>query len=136
MIYNSQARYYEALQQSHNVGVDCRPFIDFMLDIIETAISRYVASATGTSNDALAINEPVKSENEPVNDPVNSVNEPVNSFDVLGFIKANPSINYDNLVEQTGRSRATIKRMVKRLKEEGYISRIGSDKSGYWKINQ
>jgi len=25
--------------------------------------------------------------------------------------------------------------MIKRLKQEGFISRIGSDKTGYWKIN-
>jgi ATP-dependent DNA helicase RecG len=51
------------------------------------------------------------------------------------LIKVNPHISYDKLVEKTGRSRATIKRMIKRLKQEGYIVRIGSDKTGYWKIN-
>lgn len=59
----------------------------------------------------------------------------VNSFDVLELIKAAPNISYDKLVEKTGRSRATIKRMIKRLKQEGYISRVVSDKTGYWKVN-
>ncbi|MDR2814052.1 MAG: MarR family transcriptional regulator [Prevotellaceae bacterium] len=44
------------------------------------------------------------------------------------------STTYDKLVEKTGRSRATIKRMVKRLKQEGFIARVGSDKTGYWRI--
>ncbi|MDR2628027.1 MAG: Fic family protein [Dysgonamonadaceae bacterium] len=127
MIYRNQAKYYEALQQSHHKGdeVDCRPFIDFMLDVIENAMYRYVDIATATNGN----------ENDPVNLNFDPVNDPVNSFDVLELIKATPHISYDQLVEKTGRSRATIKRMIKRLKQEGYISRVGSDKTGYWKVN-
>jgi Fic family protein len=127
MIYHSQAKYYEALQQSHNKdgGVDCRPFIDFMLDAIENAMYKYVDIATETDS---IKNDPVNPNHDPVNDPVNS-------FDVLELIKATPDISYDELVKKTGRSRATIKRMIKRLKQEGYISRVGSDKTGYWKVN-
>ncbi|MDR2383026.1 MAG: Fic family protein [Prevotellaceae bacterium] len=127
MIYHNQAKYYEALQQSHSKGdeVDCRPFIDFMLDVIENAMYKYVDIATETDS----------YENDPVNSNFDPVNDPVNSFDVLELIKATPNISYDKLVEKTGRSRATIKRMIKRLKQEGYISRVGSDKTGYWKVN-
>ncbi|MDR1022054.1 MAG: winged helix-turn-helix domain-containing protein [Prevotellaceae bacterium] len=53
----------------------------------------------------------------------------------MALLKANPHISYDKLVEKTGRSRATVKRMIKRLKQASYISRIGSDKTGYWEIN-
>jgi Fic family protein len=129
MIYRNQAKYYAALQQSHTNGVDCLPFIDFMLDIIENSMYQYIDMATGT----LAL--PPNIGNDPVNDPVKFDNDPVNSSDVLELIKINPYITYDKLVEKTGRSRATIKRMIKRLKQEGFISRIGSDKTGYWKIN-
>jgi Fic family protein len=127
MIYYNQAKYYEALQQSHSQSgiIDCRPFIDFMLDVIENSMYQYIDSATET---AIIKNDPVNIDFDPVNDTVNS-------FDVLELIKVNPRISYEKLVEKTGRSRATIKRMIKRLKQEGYISRIGSDKAGYWKVN-
>jgi Fic family protein len=46
MIYYNQAKYYEALQQSHQNGVDCRPFIDFMLDIIEKSMYQYADGAS------------------------------------------------------------------------------------------
>ncbi|MDR1881814.1 MAG: Fic family protein [Prevotella sp.] len=118
MIYRNQANYYATLQQSHTDGVDCLPFIDFMLDIIENSMYQYIDIATET----LSL-------------PLNIGNDPVNSSYILELIKANPHISYDKLVEKTGRSRATIKRMIKRLKQEGGISRIGSDKTGYWKIN-
>jgi Fic family protein len=131
MIYHNQQKYYNALQQSHKNGVDCQPFIDFMLDVIENSMYQYAAPVklenggifNGVNND------------DPVNDPVKFQNDPVNSFDVLDLIKQNPHISYDKLVELTGRSRATIKRMIKRLKQKSYISRIGSDKTGYWKVN-
>jgi predicted HTH transcriptional regulator len=129
MIYRNQAKYYEALQQSHSKDgeIDCRPFIDFMINVIENAMCQYID------------NDHVKNQNNGLNDPVNvnhdPVNDPVNSFDVLELLKINPDITYDELVEKTGRSRATIKRMIKRLKQERYISRVGSDKTGYWKIN-
>ncbi|MDR3141065.1 MAG: Fic family protein, partial [Tannerellaceae bacterium] len=45
MIYHNQAKYYEALQQSHKNGVDCSPFIDFMLNVIENAMYQYVDDA-------------------------------------------------------------------------------------------
>ena len=124
MIYYNQTKYYEALQQSHkNDTIDCTPFIDFMLDVIENSMYQYIDSA----NETHTIN------NDPVNIDFDPVNDPVNSFDVLELIKADPRISYEKLVEKTGRSRATIKRMIKRLKQEGFISRVGSDKTGYWK---
>ena len=130
MIYHNQQKYYDALQQSHKNGVDCSPFIDFMLDVIENAMYQYADSETSENGGLFgSLNS-----NDPVNDPVKSQNDPVNSFDVLELIKQNPYINYNKLVELTGRSRATIKRMIKRLKQEGYIYREGSDKTGYWKI--
>jgi Fic family protein len=131
MIYHNQSKYYEALQQSHNKNgeIDCRPFIDFMFDVIENSMYQYVNNAGGVNGGVFS------SVNDPVNDKYDPVNDPVNSFDVLELIKINPHISYDKLVEKTGRSRATIKRMIKRLKQEGYISRVGSDKTGYWTIN-
>lgn len=124
MIYHNQQKYYDALQQSHKNGIDCSPFIDFMLDVIENAMYQYIDDSDVKNR----LNDPVNLSFDPVNDPVNS-------FDVLDLLKQNPNLSYDKLVEITGRSRATIKRMLKRLKQEGYISRVGSDKTGYWKIN-
>jgi Fic family protein len=44
IIYNNQAKYYEALQRSHNntEKVDCAPFIDFMLDVLENTMYKYI----------------------------------------------------------------------------------------------
>ncbi|MDR1740018.1 MAG: Fic family protein [Bacteroidales bacterium] len=147
MVYHNQAKYYEALQKSHDKKgtVDCFPFINFMLDVIENSVYKYVDVAVETN---AIVDDPINTPSDPINlnlsdneahhDPINlpldPINDPINSFDVLDLIKNDPYINYETLVEKTGRSRATIKRMVKRLKQEGFISRIGSNKTGYWQV--
>ncbi len=71
-------------------------------------------------------NDPVKPENDLVNDPVKAT--------ILQQLKQNPNANYAELAEKTGYSVATIKRHIQELKKLGIIERIGSDKTGYWKI--
>jgi len=74
---------------------------------------------------------------EPVNDPVKAKNDPVNDSvksKILQHLKLNPKANYRELADKTGYSTATIKRHLQELKKMGIIERIGSDKTGYWKI--
>lgn len=72
--------------------------------------------------------DPVKSKDDPVNDPV--------KITILHHLKLNPGSNYNELAEWIGYSAATIKRHIQALKKLGLIERIGSDKTGYWKINK
>ncbi|MBX2964659.1 MAG: winged helix-turn-helix transcriptional regulator [Cyclobacteriaceae bacterium] len=71
-------------------------------------------------------NDPVKAENDLVNDPVKA--------NILQQLQQNPKANYAELAEKTGYSAATIKRHIQELKKMGIIERIGSDKTGHWKI--
>jgi len=72
------------------------------------------------------VNDPVKAKNDPVNDSVKSK--------ILQHLKQNSKANYKVLADKTGYSTATIKRHIQELKKMGIIERIGSDKTGYWKI--
>ena len=63
--------------------------------------------------------------NEPVNEPVKLV---------LAVITENPNLSKEKIAEKIGKSRATVTRALAKLVENGSIKRIGSDKSGYWKI--
>lgn len=71
-------------------------------------------------------NDPVKAGNDLVNDPVKA--------NILQQLRQNPNANYAELAEKTGYSAATIKRHIQELKKLGLIKRIGSDKTGHWKI--
>ena len=74
------------------------------------------------TNYVAPVNEPVKSENDTVNDTV---------FDL---IKQKNKITATEISGRLNISLSTAKRKIKELKEQGKIERIGSDKTGYWKI--
>jgi predicted HTH transcriptional regulator len=73
----------------------------------------------------------------PVNDTVNGIvkmqNGTVNDT-VCDLIKQNNQITAAEIGERLNISLRTAKRKIKELKEKGTIERIGSDKTGYWKI--
>ena len=76
------------------------------------------------------VNDPVKAKDDPVNDLVNNAVK----RNILQHLKQNPKANYKELADETGYSASTIKRHIQELKKMGIIERIGSDKTGYWKI--
>jgi len=73
----------------------------------------------------------------PVNDPVKVHDDLVNDLvkmKILQHLKLNPKANYRELADTTGYSTATIKRHIQELKKMGIMERIGSDKTGCWRI--
>ena len=54
---------------------------------------------------------------------------------VLAAISSFPDYSYEKLAEYCHFSRPTIARTIKTLQNREYIRRIGSDKTGYWKVN-
>lgn len=71
----------------------------------------------------------VKPENDTVNDTVKPGNDTV-----FNLIKVNNNITATEISEQLKISLSTTKRKIKELKVNGYIERVGSDKTGQWKI--
>lgn len=70
-------------------------------------------------------NEDFNEKNDPVNDPVKSIYE---------LLKLRKNLTYAEIASHIGKSEATVKRCISRLKKDGFIEREGSDKSGYWMI--
>jgi len=68
------------------------------------------------------------------NDTVKPVNDTVNDT-VFSLIKQNNKITATQISESLNISLSTVKRRIKELREHKIIERIGSDKTGYWKIN-
>lgn len=71
----------------------------------------------------------VKTQSDTVKSKIDTVNDTV--FDL---IKQNNKITATEISERLKMSLSTAKRKIKELKEQGKIKRIGSDKTGYWKI--
>ena len=53
---------------------------------------------------------------------------------VFSLIQSNPKITGQQLAEQLNIGTRTVWREIKRLREAGYIERAGSNKSGYWVV--
>ena len=53
---------------------------------------------------------------------------------VFALLREHPEYTRDELAEKTSKTVRTIQRTVDSLREKGLIERIGSDKTGQWKI--
>jgi fido (protein-threonine AMPylation protein)/biotin operon repressor len=69
-----------------------------------------------------------------VNDTVKLQNDTVNDT-VISLIKRNNEITAKEISERLKISVSTVRRHIKELKNNGTLERIGSDKTGYWRIN-
>ena len=63
---------------------------------------------------------------EPINEPIN---------EVLAVIRDYPALSKEKIAEKIGMSRATVTRALAKLVEAGKIQRVGSNKTGHWKVN-
>ena len=84
------------------------------------------------------VNEPVNPADEPVNEPVNPTDEPVKSISaeaqIFEAIKENPHVTIAEIGTKLHVSASTVKRIIKKLKEQGFLARVGPDKTGYYRI--
>jgi ATP-dependent DNA helicase RecG len=76
---------------------------------------------------------------ESINDPINdSINDPTgggltdNESSVLKLLGRDQRYSKSDLAKKTGKSTATIQRIIRKLTDKGLIKRIGSNKAGYW----
>lgn len=53
---------------------------------------------------------------------------------VIGLIAANPRITTQRMAENLAMSRAGVEKVVRQLKEEGRLKRVGPDKGGRWEV--
>jgi Fic family protein len=120
LVKERQGQYYAALGSADNAG-DSTVFIAFML----TALRDALLDLQNLDND-VPVNVP---QNVPQNVPVNET-----EMTVLRLLFANPNLTYDELAAQLDKTRKTAQRAIQSLKEKKLIKRIGSDKSGSWKI--
>ena len=54
---------------------------------------------------------------------------------LISLVKENPEISYDELAKKLNKGRSTIYRSIVQLRKEKKIKRIGSKKTGFWKVS-
>jgi len=113
LIYHNQRRYYSALRDSNRNDLDCRPFIDFMLEIIAESLRKYADMPV--SRDVVFGLELKKG--------------------ILNAVRSDPSVTAKGIADNLGKSSRTIERHIDDLKEKGILKREGSKKVGTWIIS-
>jgi Fic family protein len=112
MVFQNQQKYYDVIAQSTKAA-DCGIFIEFMLNEILSTLKKRQGESLGKNNGDTA------------NDTVNGI---------VNLIKTDPKITLDEISLRLNKSRRTITRYIKKLQDEGIISRTGSDKTGHWQV--
>lgn len=116
IVYGDQQSYYDAITASTNAG-ESGPFIDYMLgEILKTLKTHQGQELT-----------PHKVPNKVPNKT---------EAQILSLLKLDGTLTRLQLSEKTGLSDAGVKKALAALKAKGLITRIGSNKSGYWLTNQ
>mgnify|MGYP000148986027 FL=1 len=108
IVRDYQEEYYKAIEDSTELG-ESTPFIEFMLEMIFKSIQTTLKSDQKSN---------YKSDQK-----------------VLALMKENSKITIYELMEKLSMSESGIKKVIKKLKDENIISRVGSLKSGHWEIN-
>lgn len=110
MVYSNQQQYYDVLVQS-GAQADCGTFVDFMLEEIFYTLSAHKSGNVATET----IDEKSKDK-------------------VLELIAANPTITQAQLAAQLRLSRSGIEKIIRQLKAENTLARVGGKKDGKWEI--
>ena len=113
LIHHNQRRYYSALRDSNRNDLDCRPFIDLMLDIIADSLRKYVEM--------------------PVRDEVVFGLELKKC--ILSAVRSNPSVSAKDIATNLGKSSRTVERHINDMREMKVLKREGSKKTGIWVIS-
>ena len=112
MIKKNQEEYYTAIQNCNNAG-NSTEFIEFMLKIIDESITDMMLRQDEATQETTRETTQEK---------------------ILNLIRKNPSITQVEMAKALDLTRDGISYNIKILKSKGIIERVGSTKSGIWKI--
>lgn len=65
-----------------------------------------------------------------------TINDTISELEagVLSWLKDNPQLTVNDLVQKSGKSLRTINRTLASLKNKGLVRRVGSRKTGCWRV--
>lgn len=111
VVRNHQSEYYQALEDAGSAG-ESTPFIEFMLEIITQSLKGYV--------------EESKKSNQKSNQKSDQK--------ILDLIMQDNKITIMQICQQLDMSESGVKKVIKKLKDENRVQRVGSLKGGYWEV--
>jgi len=111
IVKENQQKYYDALEEAGASG-ESTPFIEFMLGSILQSLKQFLKqNAKSDQKSSLKSNQKI-----------------------LELIKKNSKVTIRDICDSTGLSESGVKKIIKKLKDEGVLVRVGALKGGHWEV--
>ena len=124
MVHANQQQYYDAITRSNEAG-NSGKFIDFMLGEILNTLEVHKG------------NQIIETDNKVPDKTFKAFPEIQDStWNIYMLLKSNGNVTTDNMATIIGISDRMVRKHMAILKEKGLITRIGSNRKGYWKVNE
>ena len=109
IVRDRQQKYYDALGKAGNLG-ESTPFLEFMLEAIFETVQQQTRNANQESN------------------------QESNQEKIVNLIYSNNRITIKELSHKANLSESGVKKIIKKLKEQGKLQRTGALKGGHWTL--
>lgn len=109
IVKEHQQEYYAAIMKSDHEA-SSTPFIVFMLGCLKEALDEMVKS--------------------------NQKNNQKSNQKIISAMRDNPAVTIKDLQAITGLSESGVKKIIRQLRADGIIERVGAAKGGHWKVIQ
>ena len=130
IVREHQQEYYNVIAQSDAAGESTK-FVEFMLKCLLDAMEHYEETDQGAVPNKVQDRVHDKLHDK-LQDKFPELSE--KTIDVLDAIKKYPGHNANEIGEQIGLSERQVKTYITKLKQLGLIVRVGSNKTGYWRV--
>lgn len=136
IVFSNQQAYYDSITASSAIG-ESTPFIEFMLGEILAALTAH----QGEEKSAVV---PHDSSLDRKFDIIFGEEFGIkfgikfgdNDKRLLLLLNSNPTYSSQKIADRLEITKRAVEKIIKRLRESNIIERIGSNKSGYWKVNR
>ncbi|HHD78259.1 MAG TPA: Fic family protein [Epsilonproteobacteria bacterium] len=112
IVKENQQEYYAALEAAGSSG-ESTPFVEFMLGSILQSLKQFIKQ-NAESNQKSSLKSDQK---------------------ILTQMKKNSKITIREICDSTGLSESGVKKIIKKLKDEGTLVRVGALKGGHWEVS-
>lgn len=136
MVYSNQQAYYDAITAATAAGESTR-FIEFMLSEILATLENHKGEEHSHIDEKAS---PLDHEFGFIFGNEFGIKFGIKFGDndkrLLLLINSNPTFSSQMIADRLGITKRAVEKIIKRLRESSVIERVGSNKTGYWKINR
>lgn len=120
-----QQDYYNVIAKCDVAG-ESTAFVEFMLNCLLDTMEHY----TPQEDESIELHDKL---HDKLHDNFPELSN--KAFEILAVLKSHPSLTADEISGKIGISLRQVKTYISALKTRGLITRVGSNKTGYWKVN-